>query len=93
MIGPEHRFYYSGDTGYSKHFKEIGERFGPFDMSFMKIGAYGPGDSWIDIHMDPKDAVQAHIEVQAKRMFPVHWGTFNLAYHAWDEPRYCPDLS
>jgi L-ascorbate metabolism protein UlaG (beta-lactamase superfamily) len=86
VIGPEHRFYYSGDTGYSKHFKEIGERFGPFDMSFIKIGAYGPGDSWLDIHMDPKHAVQAHIEVRAKRMFPVHWGTFNLAYHAWDEP-------
>lgn len=86
VIGPKHSFYYSGDTGYSKHFKEIGERFGPFDMSFIKIGAYGPGDSWLDIHMDPQHAVQAHIEVQAKRMFPVHWGTFNLAYHDWDEP-------
>ena len=55
-------------------------------MSFIKIGAYGPGDSWLDIHMDPQHAVQAHIEVQAKRMFPVHWGTFNLAYHDWNEP-------
>ena len=86
VIGPHHRFYYSGDTGYSKHFKEIGRRFGPFDMSFIKIGAYGPGDSWLDVHMDPEHAVQAHIEVRAKRMFPVHWGTFNLAYHDWDEP-------
>lgn len=86
VIGPHHRFYYSGDTGYSKHFKEIGKRFGPFDMSFIKIGAYGPGDSWLDIHMKPRHAVQAHIEVRAKRMFPVHWGTFNLAYHDWDEP-------
>jgi L-ascorbate metabolism protein UlaG (beta-lactamase superfamily) len=86
VVGPHHRFYYSGDTGYSKHFKEIGERFGPFDMSFIKIGAYGPGDSWLDIHMDPQHAVQAHIEIRAKRMFPVHWGTFNLAYHDWDEP-------
>jgi L-ascorbate metabolism protein UlaG (beta-lactamase superfamily) len=65
VIGPKHSFYYSGDTGYSKHFKEIGERFGPFDMSFIKIGAYGPGDSWLDIHMDPQHAVQAHIDVQA----------------------------
>ena len=86
VIGPQHRFYYSGDTGYSKHFKEIGERFGPFDMSFIKVGAYGPGAGWIDIHMSPEDAVRAHKEVQARRMFPVHWGTFNLAYHDWDEP-------
>lgn len=86
VIGSQHRFYFSGDTGYSKHFKEIGERFGPFDISFIKIGAYGPGASWIDIHMSPEDAVRAHKEVQAKRMFPVHWGTFNLAYHDWDEP-------
>lgn len=86
VIGSQHRFYYSGDTGYSKHFKEIGERFGPFDISFIKIGAYGPGASWIDIHMTPEDAVRAHKEVQAKRMFPVHWGTFNLAFHDWDEP-------
>ncbi len=86
VIGPKHRFYYSGDTGYSKHFREIGERFGPFDMSFIKVGAYGPGDSWLDIHMDPEQAVQAHKDVSAKRMFPVHWGTFNLAYHDWDEP-------
>jgi len=86
VIGPQHRFYYSGDTGYSKHFKEIGERFGPFDMSFIKVGAYGPGESWLDVHMDPEHAVQAHTDVSAKRMFPVHWGTFNLAYHDWDEP-------
>jgi L-ascorbate metabolism protein UlaG (beta-lactamase superfamily) len=86
VIGPHHRFYYSGDTGYSNHFREIGERFGPFDMSFVKVGAYGPGASWLDVHMDPEHAVQAHIDVQAKRMFPVHWGTFNLAFHDWDEP-------
>jgi len=86
VIGPHHRIYYSGDTGYSKHFEEIGARFGPFDMSFIKIGAYGPGDSWLDVHMDPQHAVRAHLEIRARRMFPVHWGTFNLAYHDWDEP-------
>jgi L-ascorbate metabolism protein UlaG (beta-lactamase superfamily) len=86
VIGPRHRFYYSGDTGYSQHFKEIGERLGPFDLGFVKIGAYGPGASWIDIHMSPEHAVQASREVRAKRLFPVHWSTFNLAFHAWDEP-------
>ena len=86
MIGPQHRFYVSGDTGYSDHFRRIGERFGPFDMSFIKVGAYGPGAPWLDIHMSPEDAVRAHLDVRARRLFPVHWGTFNLAFHAWDEP-------
>ena len=86
VVGPQHRFFYSGDTGYSKHFAEIGARLGPFDMSFIKVGAYGPGQPWIDIHMSPESAVRAHGDVGGKRLFPVHWGTFNLAFHAWDEP-------
>jgi L-ascorbate metabolism protein UlaG (beta-lactamase superfamily) len=86
VAGLQHRFFYSGDTGYSTHFKTIGERFGPFDLAFVKIGAYGPGASWVDIHMPPEQSVQAVRDVGAKRMFPVHWSTFNLAYHAWDEP-------
>ena len=85
VLGPRHRIYYSGDTGYS-HFAEIGSRLGPFDIAFVKIGAYGPGASWLDIHMSPEQAVQAHRDVRARRMFPVHWSTFNLAYHDWDEP-------
>jgi L-ascorbate metabolism protein UlaG (beta-lactamase superfamily) len=85
-IGPAHRFYYSGDTGYSDHFATIGERLGPFDMSFIKIGAYGPTAGWIDIHMSAEDAVRANRDVKAKRMFPLHWATFNLAFHDWDEP-------
>ena len=86
VIGPQHRFFYSGDTGYSTLFQEIGSRFGPFDIAFVKIGAYGPGAAWIDIHMPPEQAVQVHRDVRGKRMFPVHWSTFNLAYHDWDEP-------
>ncbi|MEQ1686657.1 MAG: MBL fold metallo-hydrolase [Burkholderiaceae bacterium] len=86
VIGPRHRLYVSGDTGYSDHFRAIGERFGPFDLSFIKVGAYGPGAPWLDIHMSPEDAVRAHADVRARRLFPVHWGTFNLAFHAWDEP-------
>jgi L-ascorbate metabolism protein UlaG (beta-lactamase superfamily) len=86
VVGPQHRFFYSGDTGYGKLFRDIGARLGPFDMAFVKIGAYGPGEAWTDIHMTPEQAVQVHRDVRAKRMFPVHWSTFNLAYHDWDEP-------
>ena len=86
VLGAKHRFYVSGDTGYSDHFRTIGDELGPFDLAFIKIGAYGPSDSWHDIHMSAEEAVQANIDVRAKRMFPVHWGTFNLAFHDWDEP-------
>lgn len=86
VIGARHRFYVSGDTGYSDHFRAIGEKFGPFDLTFIKIGAYGPGVPWADIHMSAEDAVRAFRDVRGTRLFPVHWSTFNLAFHAWDEP-------
>ncbi len=86
VIGADHRIFYSGDTGYSDHFKNIGEKYGPFDLAVIKIGAYGPGNSWIDIHMDPEHAVQSFVDVRGKRMLPVHWATFNMAFHDWQEP-------
>jgi L-ascorbate metabolism protein UlaG (beta-lactamase superfamily) len=86
VIGARHRFYVSGDTGWSDHFRAIGDRLGPFDLSFVKIGAYGPGALWLDIHMSAEDAVRAHRDLRARRLLPVHWSTFNLAFHAWDEP-------
>ncbi|SIN64539.1 L-ascorbate metabolism protein UlaG, beta-lactamase superfamily [Parasphingorhabdus marina DSM 22363] len=86
LIGPEHRAYYSGDTGYSGHFVRIAREYGPFDLSIIKIGAYGPGAAWTDVHMSAEDAVQAHVDLGAKEMLPVHWSTFNLGFHAWNEP-------
>ena len=76
--------YCSGDTGYADHFKAIGEAYGPFDLTIIKVGAYS--EKWPEIHINPKQAVQAHIEVQGKLLLPVHWATFNLALHPWDEP-------
>ena len=86
IIGPQSRVFYSGDTGYSKSFAKTGESFGPFDLGIIKVGAYGPGQSWKDIHMEPEDSVRTAQDVKAEVLLPVHWGTFNLAYHAWDEP-------
>lgn len=82
--GPRHTFYFSGDTGYAPHFAEIRQRLGPPDLALMKVGAYG--STWLDIHMDPESAIQSHLDLDAKVMLPVHWATFNLAYHAWEEP-------
>ena len=86
VIGPEHRLFFSGDTGYSKLFQDIGSKFGPFDLSIIKVGAYGPGDPWLDIHMTPESAIRVHLDIQGKRMLPVHWATFDMALHPWDEP-------
>jgi len=81
--GPRHRVYFSGDTG-SCDFKAIGSAYGPFDLTLIKIGASDP--SWQEIHMSPEEAVQAHRDLGGKLMLPVHWATFNLAYHAWSDP-------
>ncbi|MBE9558113.1 MAG: MBL fold metallo-hydrolase [Proteobacteria bacterium] len=86
VIGPRHNVFYSGDSGIADHFQQIGDRLGPFDLGIIKIGQYGPGASWIYSHMDPEDAVRAHLAVRARRMLPVSWATFNIAFHDWDEP-------
>ena len=76
--------YCSGDTGYADHFKAIGEAYGPFDLTIIKVGAYGK--QWPHIHINPEEAVQAHMELKGKVLLPVHWSTFNLALHPWKDP-------
>ncbi len=78
------RVFFSGDTGYFKGFKEIGDKFGPFDLTLMETGAYDP--KWPDIHMQPKETMQAHIDLRGKVLLPIHNGTFDLAMHSWDDP-------
>jgi L-ascorbate metabolism protein UlaG (beta-lactamase superfamily) len=84
IIGPAHRVFHSGDTGPFDGIADNGTRYGPFDVAMIKIGAYG--DTWPDIHLTPEQAVRACTLVQGKLLLPIHWGTFNLAFHAWDEP-------
>lgn len=84
--GPKHSVFHSGDSGYSPHFKAIGEKFKNIDLSLIKVGDYGIDLSWQDIHMIPENSVQAHMDVGAKWMLPIHWGVFALSYHPWDEP-------
>ncbi|HEU4520637.1 MAG TPA: MBL fold metallo-hydrolase [Thermoanaerobaculia bacterium] len=82
--GPRHRIFFSGDTGYSAAFRTIGIEHGPFDLTLIKIGASDP--TWSEIHMTPEEAVATHRDVRGQVMLPVHWATFNLAFHAWREP-------
>ena len=77
--------WFSGDTGpWDEGFREIGARLGPFDLSMIEIGAWHP--AWGTIHLGPENAARVHELVRAKTLMPVHWGTFNLALHAWDQP-------
>ncbi|MDD9967926.1 MAG: MBL fold metallo-hydrolase [Myxococcales bacterium] len=84
MIGPAHRMYFSGDTAMFPGFAEIGRRLGPFDVAALEVGAYDR--AWPDVHLGPEQAVAAHKALRAHLMLPVHWGTFDLALHAWTEP-------
>jgi L-ascorbate metabolism protein UlaG (beta-lactamase superfamily) len=87
FIGPSHRAYFGGDTGYTKSFAQIGADHGPFDLTLLPIGAYNT--AWPDIHMNPEEAVQAHLDVTdsgSGLLVPIHWGTFRLAPHPWAEP-------
>jgi L-ascorbate metabolism protein UlaG (beta-lactamase superfamily) len=84
LLGARHRVYFSGDTGLFPAMAEIGERFGPFDLTMIESGAYG--QSWPDWHIGPEQAVRAHQMVRGELLLPIHWGLFNLAYHGWTEP-------
>jgi L-ascorbate metabolism protein UlaG (beta-lactamase superfamily) len=81
---PFHKLFFSGDSGYFKGFKQIGDRYGPFDMTFLECGAYGR--SWPKVHMFPEQTVQAHLDLKGNVLHPIHWATFNLALHPWYEP-------
>ena len=84
IVGPDNRVFFCGDTGVYPELPDIGERYGPFDLTLMKIGAYG--DKWPDIHLTPEQAVEVHLALRGKLFLPIHWGTFNLAFHDWFEP-------
>ncbi len=76
--------FFSGDSGYGPHFKEIGKRYGPFDFVMLECGQYN--ELWKDIHMMPEQTVQAAIDLNGKLMMPIHWGAFTLAMHPWTDP-------
>jgi len=78
------KIFIGGDSGYDDHFKMIGQKFGPFDLVILENGQYNP--YWKFIHMNPEEVVQAAEDLKAKALFPIHWGKFSLALHAWDEP-------
>jgi N-acyl-phosphatidylethanolamine-hydrolysing phospholipase D len=80
------RFYFAGDSGYYRHFREIGEAYGPFDLAAMPIGSYTPRHTTRALHTSPEEALQAWLDLRARRFVGVHWGTFALLHEPYDEP-------
>jgi len=80
---PRHSVFFSGDTGLTTEYQTVRERLGPFDVVMLEVGAFYP--AWGDIHLGPDNAVKAHAMLGGLFM-PIHWGTFSLAMHAWDQP-------
>lgn len=78
------QIYFSGDSSYGKHFAQIGERFGGFDIAFIENGQYN--ERWPDNHMFPEQTAQVAAQVKAKRFVPIHWGAYPMALHAWNDP-------
>ena len=84
FVTPKHKVYCSGDGGYGAHFKEIGKKFGGFDLMLGENGQYNM--AWHAIHLLPEETAQAADDVRAKALLPAHGGKFALARHPWQEP-------
>ena len=80
----DHKVFFSGDTGLTEEYLEIGRRLGPFDVIMLEIGAFH--QLWGDIHLGPENALKATVMLGGGLLLPVHWSTFSLALHAWQEP-------
>lgn len=80
----QHAVFFSGDTGLTTEYQTIGERLGPFDLVMLEVGGLHP--SWGDMHLGPQNALKALTLLGGGAFLPVHWGTFSLAMHAWDQP-------
>jgi L-ascorbate metabolism protein UlaG (beta-lactamase superfamily) len=84
LTSDPYRIFIGGDSGYDGSFKDIGEKFGPFDIAVLECGQYDL--QWPYIHMMPEEVAQASVDLRAKVLMPVHWGKFTLALHPWKEP-------
>ncbi len=84
IIGENQRVFFSGDTGLTPEMAEIGQQYGPFDLTFIEIGAYD--EAWDSIHAGPVNAVKIHQQLKGGKLVPIHWATFDLALHSWYAP-------
>lgn len=83
--GPR-RIYFAGDTAYAGFFTQIPNRIGAIDLALIPIGAYEPRWFMNVVHMNPADAVQAHVDIGARQSIGMHFGTFQLTTEGIDDP-------
>ena len=83
---PGFSLFFAGDTGYSADFKDIGNRFGGFDLALIPVGAYEPRWFMKDQHVDPDEAVSIHRDIKSRQSIGIHWGTFELTDEPLDQP-------
>ncbi|MBV9343661.1 MAG: MBL fold metallo-hydrolase [Gammaproteobacteria bacterium] len=81
---PRHAVFFSGDTGLTTQYQDIRVRLGPFDLAMLEVGAWNA--AWGDMHLGPENALKAVALLEAAVFLPIHWGTFRLGLHAWDQP-------
>ena len=84
MRSERHCVFFSGDTGLTTEYRDIRARVGPFDLAMVEVGAWDP--AWGDMHLGPENALKAVAHLDAETFLPIHWGTFRLAMHPWDQP-------
>jgi len=84
ILAPDRRIFFSGDTGYFDGFRQIGEKYGPFDLTLLETGAYN--ENWPNVHMQPEEGIRAHLDLRGKVLLPIHNGTFDLSMHSWRDP-------
>jgi len=77
------KVFFGADSGYGKHFKETGEKYGPFDLVCLEIDAWN--ERWPNTHLFPDETVTAMNDLKGRLLLPIHWGVFDLAMHPWDE--------
>ena len=80
----DYKIYFSGDTGYSNHFKIIGDQYGPFDLALLECGQYNK--NWPQSHMHPSQTAKAAVDLRASMIIPIHWAKFVESDHPWNEP-------
>ncbi|MDR9777647.1 MBL fold metallo-hydrolase, partial [Rhizobium hidalgonense] len=86
ILTPTEHCFFAGDTGYSQHFEQIKQTYGAPRLALLPIGAYEPRHMMRSVHMNPADAVQAHIDLQAKQSLSIHYRTFQLTDEAMNQP-------
>ncbi|MEZ5741747.1 MAG: MBL fold metallo-hydrolase [Burkholderiaceae bacterium] len=82
----DYRVWFAGDSGYTRDFAEIGARFGGVDLALLPVGAYEPRWFMAQAHVNPDEAVKAHLDVRSRLSIGIHWGTFELTDEPLDQP-------